>query len=173
MNHYFYTIFQVKRSITRTKGFLSLDDRKEFLSDPKIYMSDYDMVYADRINAQNVDDALNKLYRIFNIDHPENFEGRSMSMSDLVVINEVAYYVDRIGFKEVETIKSDEEDFKYSTPSEDLKFIKLGGSNCINIYDKKGDEIYAFHNYNIQTYADFLKSCLGMLDYLREAEIVE
>ena len=49
---------------------------------------------------------LEGLYTKFNIDHPEDFRGHSISMSDIValkVAHEVSFhYVDRIGFVELQ-----------------------------------------------------------------------
>ena len=46
----------------------------------------------------------------FNIDKPEEFKGRSMSVSDVVEVtndqgNAAFYYCDNIGFKKIEFIK--------------------------------------------------------------------
>lgn len=50
-------------------------------------------------------ETLKALYVRFYKDHPEDFRGRSHSMSDIAVLrcdeNTTAYYVDRFGFKEV------------------------------------------------------------------------
>ena len=50
-------------------------------------------------------ETLEDIYRRFNIDHPEDFRGHSLSVSDVVVLHEngadAAYYVDSIGFKEL------------------------------------------------------------------------
>ena len=50
-------------------------------------------------------ETLEDIYRRFNIDHPEDFRGHSLSVSDVVVLHEkgtdTAYYVDSIGFKEL------------------------------------------------------------------------
>lgn len=50
-------------------------------------------------------ETLEDIYTRFNIDHPEDFKGHSLSVSDVVVLHEkgsdTAYYVDSIGFKEV------------------------------------------------------------------------
>lgn len=50
-------------------------------------------------------DTLDTIYERFNIDHPEDFQGHSLSVSDIVVMNrdgEVkAYFVDSFGFTDV------------------------------------------------------------------------
>lgn len=67
--------------------------------DPK----NYDQVYSGIMAA---DDTLGTLYERFNLHHPADFKGRSLSVSDVVVIRqasgeEAAYYVDNIGFKKL------------------------------------------------------------------------
>lgn len=63
----------------------------------------YDVVYEGELEDGM---TLNSLYEIFNIDHPEDFKGHSLSVSDVIVLIQsgeaVAYYVDSIGFKVLE-----------------------------------------------------------------------
>ena len=62
----------------------------------------YQMVYAMQ---REPGETLEDVYRRFNIDHPEDFKGHSLSVSDVVVLHEngadAAYYVDSIGFKDL------------------------------------------------------------------------
>ena len=73
-------------------------------------MSDYDRVYKGTlseidVNAENKDDILNNIYTKFNVNHPEDFKGHSLSVSDIVVLHKdgaaTAHYVDDVGFKDV------------------------------------------------------------------------
>ena len=45
------------------------------------------------------------IYTRFNIDHPKDFKGHSLSVSDVVVLHQngqdTAHYVDNFGYKEV------------------------------------------------------------------------
>lgn len=64
----------------------------------------YNLVYSGVMAAE---DTLDTLYERFNLHHPAGFTGRSMSISDVVVISHgtgevAAYYVDSIGFKKLE-----------------------------------------------------------------------
>ena len=45
--------------------------------------------------------ALDVIYNIFNVHHPEDFHGHSLSVSDIVKINGVNYYCDSWGWKEI------------------------------------------------------------------------
>ncbi len=64
--------------------------------------SNYEKVYEGRL-AEN--DALDSIYMKFNIDHPEDFRGHSLSVSDVVVLHQdgqdTAHFVDDFGFKEL------------------------------------------------------------------------
>lgn len=64
--------------------------------------ADYDLVYAAPLTDK---DTLEGIYERFNIQRPADFTGHSLSVSDVVVINDgesvKAYYVDSIGFAEL------------------------------------------------------------------------
>ena len=96
-----YSIYQLDLSDS-TDGlrFMSLDwVQGKGLS---VDRDNYRMVYAEQ---REPGETLEDIYRRFNIDHPEDFRGHSLSVSDVVVLHEkgtdTAYYVDSIGFKEL------------------------------------------------------------------------
>ena len=64
--------------------------------------TNYDLVYTAPLN-QNT--SLEDIYRTFNIDHPKDFKGHSLSVSDVVVLHQngqdTAHYVDSFGFTQV------------------------------------------------------------------------
>ena len=64
--------------------------------------SNYELVYAGPLTPG---DTLESIYRDLNVNHPEDYQGYSLSMSDVVVLREygkdTAHYCDRIGFTEV------------------------------------------------------------------------
>ena len=67
----------------------------------------YEVVYNGPIEqSAGAAEQLEALYTRFNIDHPEDFRGHSMSVSDIValkVAGEVScYYVDAFGFVELQ-----------------------------------------------------------------------
>lgn len=65
---------------------------------------DYDLVYEGNlsdINGSSIEDKLSKTYEIFNLNHPEDFRGHSLSVSDVITLDDTnAYYVDSFGFKD-------------------------------------------------------------------------
>ena len=79
-----------------------------------IQKEDYEKVYEGDMAGGW---ALEDLFYIFNADIPEDFKGRSMSISDIVIIEDngkkKAYYVDLIGFKEVDFMEDSDEWFCY------------------------------------------------------------
>jgi hypothetical protein len=74
-----------------------------FASLYRLTESRYNKVYEAPVTTET--NTLDKLYIKFNIDHPADFKGHSLSMSDVVVLNEdgkkTAWFCDSFGFKEV------------------------------------------------------------------------
>ena len=72
------------------------------LEDYEMRREDYRLEYVASLTEA---DTLDTIYERFNIDHPEDFQGHSLSVSDIVVMNrdgEVkAYFVDSSGFTDV------------------------------------------------------------------------
>jgi len=67
-----------------------------------VAVANYDKIYSAPLDSNT---TLDDIYMNFNIDHPEDFTGHSLSVSDVVVVNrdgkETAHYVDSIGFQEL------------------------------------------------------------------------
>ena len=68
----------------------------------QIRKEDYELVYtADLLGNTSLDD----IYEQFNINHPEDFRGHSLSVSDVVVLNDnghvTAHFVDSMSFPEL------------------------------------------------------------------------
>ena len=64
--------------------------------------SNYDKVYSGKVS---VGETLDSIYERFNLRHPADFRGHSLSVSDVIVLHtegqDKAYYVDSFGFKQV------------------------------------------------------------------------
>ena len=62
----------------------------------------YNAVYSGKLSAG---ETLDSIYERFNLHHPDDFRGHSLSVSDVVVIHkkdrEIPYYVDAFGFRQV------------------------------------------------------------------------
>lgn len=68
----------------------------------KVDLNNYNEVYVDdlysSIFSKNID-ILEEIYQKFNIGQkPESYKGHSLSVSDIVVLDGVNYYVDSFGF---------------------------------------------------------------------------
>ena len=74
-----------------------------FASLYRLTESRYDKVYEAHAGPDT--DTLDKIFTKFNIDHPADFKGHSLSTSDVVVLNDngkrTGWYCDSWGFKEV------------------------------------------------------------------------
>ena len=64
--------------------------------------ANYELVYSAELTPGT---SLEDIYTRFNIDHPKDFKGHSLSVSDVVVLHQngqdAAHYVDSFGYKEV------------------------------------------------------------------------
>lgn len=99
-NGEYYGIYQLRESGERTYQFMGMREASNFGFE--IHGEDYELIYSDRLGME---DTLNSLYEKFNINHPQDFTGHSLSVSDVVVMRKngesKAYYVDSFGFTEL------------------------------------------------------------------------
>ena len=96
-----YGIYQLKDSgETRDIRFMDMD----YLEREGIPVSreNYTLVYTGELKEGM---CLEDIYMKFNIDHPADFTGHSLSVSDVVVLHQdgenTSHYVDSVGFKEI------------------------------------------------------------------------
>jgi hypothetical protein len=64
----------------------------------KFNIDDYEVVYEGEIEGTHPEVVLDRLFEIFNIKHPEDYRGHSLSVSDVVELDGVDYYCDSIGW---------------------------------------------------------------------------
>ena len=66
-------------------------------------IQDYHEVYAGAHQTDTEDKnlILDELFQKFNLNHPEDFHGHSMSVSDVVIIDNEIYFCDSFGWKKV------------------------------------------------------------------------
>lgn len=93
-----YSIYQLKRDEDmRDYSFASMDElnRRGLTVNP----DNYEKVYEAPKTAE---DTLDSIYYRFNMEHPADFRGHSLSVSDVIVFHEngvdTAHYVDSYGF---------------------------------------------------------------------------
>ena len=73
----------------------------------------YELVYTGALTKDGSQvEKLEDLYRIFNVEHPQNFVGHSLSVSDIVALKQAGvvsyHYVDSIGYKELINFRTTE-----------------------------------------------------------------
>ena len=102
-----YAIMQLKQDAPADLRFMGLKS----LSGPPL-PDNYDTVYTGPVDcAQNQAATLENLFEIFNVNHPADFTGHSLSVSDIVALKQngvVSYhYCDSVGFQELSGFMSE------------------------------------------------------------------
>ena len=100
-----YAIYQLKRDDATTDlRFMNSDwlSKKGIEPQPE----NYDLIYTGALYpASSQIETLERLYQTFNIDHPADFTGHSLSVSDIVALKQngvvSCHYVDSVGYKEL------------------------------------------------------------------------
>ena len=111
-----FSIYQLKRG----------DETRDFRFEPydrlqaaglSVEAANYDLIYTAPLTP---DMTLESIWEKFNIDHPKDFKGHSLSVSDVVVLHQsgqdTAHYVDSFGYKQVPEFL--QEQTKQLTPDE-------------------------------------------------------
>lgn len=102
----------------------------------------YDLVY-DRNITEDKDFSLDNIFEEFNIRHPVDFKGHSLSMGDFIVIEDKdkqeekikAYYVDKYGFIEYPDFANHVMiDFNWESADEDYFYIDESNEDITWIY---------------------------------------
>ena len=96
-----FSIFQIKGGDeTRDLRFEPYD--RLIAAGHRVDPKNYALVYSAELTLGT---SLEDIYTRFNIDHPKDFKGHSLSVSDVVVLHQngqdTAHYVDSFGYKEV------------------------------------------------------------------------
>ena len=97
-------LYQINLDRDDERAYLSIDALARKEQDPKKIKSEiYDCVFKGEVDCETLEDV----FAHFNFDEIEGYEGRSMSVSDVVVIreengNDAAYFCDSVGFARVD-----------------------------------------------------------------------
>lgn len=116
----------------------------------------YDRVFEGEVDCDNLEDV----YRMFNLNHPEGYRGRSLSVSDIVEIRDSEkagfYYCDSFGFRQVsfdpdlaETLKEDKITVVLCEPGKMARVTEIGNELSDLQNAVKGD-IEAFYPFEEQ-----------------------
>ena len=99
-------IYQINMERDRNRvAFCSHDQLEKYQGSSEIDSKIYDKLYEGTVEASDLEDV----YRVFNLEHPPEYRGRSLSVSDIVrVIDGDAktepgfYFCDSFGFQKVD-----------------------------------------------------------------------
>ena len=111
-----YAIYQLKRDDATTDiRFMNSDYLKSKGIEPQY--ENYELIYTGALTKDGSQmEKLEDLYRVFNIEHPQDFTGHSLSISDIVALKQAGvvsyHYVDSIGYKELHNFRSTDNHLK-------------------------------------------------------------
>lgn len=104
-----FSIYQINvERDTANVCFIGMESLKKIKGTKEVNAAAYDRVYDGKMDCI----SLANIYQKFNVDHPADYKGRSLSVSDVVEIrgsdtlNPGFYFVDSIGFKSISFDKS-------------------------------------------------------------------
>ena len=132
-----YTIYQISDDAEDRRDIIF--ENLEHLSQRglSVDLANYEAVYTGELEEGT---SLDDLYEKFNIDHPADYRGRSVSVSDVVVLHQNgenrAYFVDSFGFTEVPEFLREKE--AVLTPEQE-QAKELINDFCYREYDHDAD----------------------------------
>ena len=91
-----YKILQLKHNEEAHK-FLFLPYREDRVPSKDLY----DVVYTGEVKPDDTLMVLERLFVKFNTNHPADFKGHSLSVSDVVELDGKFYYCDSFGYEEI------------------------------------------------------------------------
>lgn len=97
------SIYQITTSNGARNAFLGLESLERLRGSTEIHSEYYTCVFTGTVDCENLEDV----YRMFNVNHPQGYKGRSLSVSDVVHVRSSPvetpgfYFCDNIGFKAV------------------------------------------------------------------------
>ena len=99
-----FSIYQINVDRdTANVCFIGMESLEKIKGTKDVNAAAYDRVYDGKMDCI----SLENIYKKFNVDHPADYKGRSLSVSDVVEIRESDtlnpgfYFVDSIGFKSI------------------------------------------------------------------------
>ena len=135
-----YSIFQVKRGEEYSRlSFNSWNELKKFNLpfDKNNYEEVYGGYVSDVSRSQGRGVILDNIYTKFNIDRPEDFRGHSLSVGDVIVLEDnnvsSAFYVDSYGMADVT-------DLFFEVEKQKIDLSKLSEITLTEEYDRRKDQ---------------------------------
>ncbi len=172
-----FGIYQLKDSAeTRDIRFMDMD----YLEKEGIPVSreNYTLVYTGELTEGM---SLEDIYTKFNIDHPADFTGHSLSVSDVVVLHQdgenTSHYVDSVGYREIPeftkelSISAEVSAEKSPGMEETAEILEEVAAENIAAEPDNNDKVYYYVIEDLSTWADGSpeKSRLERFDSLPEA----
>jgi len=111
-----YAIYQLKRDdATADIRFMNSEYLQKKGIDPQY--DNYELVYTGALTQDGSSiEKLEGLYRVFNVEQPQDFTGHSLSVSDIVALKQAGvvsyHYVDSIGYKELTNFRNTDNHLK-------------------------------------------------------------
>ena len=111
-----YAIYQLKRDdATADLRFMNSEWLQKKGIEPQY--ENYELVYTGTLSKEGSQiEKLENLYRIFNVEHPQDFTGHSLSISDIVALKQVGvvsyHYVDSVGYRELTNFRNTDNHLK-------------------------------------------------------------
>ena len=123
----------------------------------------YDLLYTAPLEE---DTSLEDIYTRFNIDHPKDFKGHSLSVSDVVVLHQngqdTAHYVDNFGYKEVPEFLQPENYLKAAEQTTEQNYNMIDGQiNNTPTAAELEEKAKAGEQISLAEYAEALKTDKG------------
>ena len=100
-------IYQARTNINESRDILFMDYKdviKKFSNLKNTYTKYYEKKYEYSEDYMDLTDReiLGIIFEKFNLDCPDDFIGRSLSVSDIVTLNDKLYFCDSYGWKIIE-----------------------------------------------------------------------
>ena len=101
-----YEIYQLleSKSVIGIR-YMSLDRVKRGGEEGKLRRGNYCLVYSGEITPEKdetAEDMLERIFWRFNREKPQDFSGHSVSVSDVIALENDAWYCDSVGFQRLE-----------------------------------------------------------------------
>ena len=172
-----FGIYQLKDSAeTRDIRFMDMDYLKK--EGIPVSRENYILVYTGELKEGM---SLEDIYTKFNVDHPADFTGHSLSVSDVVVLHQdgenTSHYVDSVGYREIPeftkelSISAEVSAEKSPGMEETAEILEEVAAENIAAEPDNNDKVYYYVIEDLSTWADGSpeKSRLERFDSLPEA----
>ena len=119
-----FTIFQINENVENSRylSYCGLRSLKNL--GLKFDIKNYEEVYTGNIieGSPNMINVLDDIFRQFNINHPKDFKGHSLSVSDVVYIDGHYWFCDSYGWEDVtdKVIKKEAKTYKVTYFTKEL-----------------------------------------------------